>query len=180
MDLKFIPGLGPKRIKVLQKAGLGDVPALLRNIPRTWLDHTQIDSISSLKEGDSCVLVGNISRANLIYGRRPRLMAHLRDASGQEIALIFFAAATYWHKRLTVGSRWVAISKVQNFRGLQLVHPEMQPLEADEDFTGKITPVYTISEEMRAARMEQGFFRKLYSDIFAADWLQLSSSTPAF
>lgn len=180
MDLKFIPGLGPKRIKVLQKAGLGDVPALLRNIPRTWLDHTQIDSISSLKEGDSCVLVGNISRANLIYGRRPRLMAHLRDASGQEIALIFFAAATYWHKRLTVGSRWVAISKVQNFRGLQLVHPEMQPLEADEDFTGKITPVYTISEEMRAARMEQGFFRKLYSDIFAADWLQLSSSTPDF
>ena len=40
------------------------------------------------------------------------------------------------------GMRFVAIGTVSEYRGLQLVHPELQPIEDDADFKGGIVPVF--------------------------------------
>ena len=178
MDLAHIPGLGAKRIEVLKKAGISDVPSLLRNIPRSWLDRTQLNRIADLKADVTAVVVGSISRCGPVFGRRNRFQAWLRDASG-ELSISFFSAVPYWQKRITVGTRWVAIGKVQVFRGFQMVHPEMQPLDGEEDFEGGVVPVYSISEDMRASRMEQAYFRKLYTQTFAASWLHLRDACPS-
>ena len=177
MDITHIPGLGKKRLEILQAAGIADIPTLLRNIPRNWLDHTRINTVASCHADENAVIVGTISRCGPLYGRRARFQAWLRDASG-ELLIVFFSAVPYWQKRITLGSRWVAIGKVQHFRGVQMVHPELQPLDIEEDFKGGIVPVYPISEEMRESRMEQGFFRKLYTQVFAAPWLHLQDACP--
>lgn len=177
VDLTHIPGLGAKRIEVLEGAGIRDLPSLLRNIPRSWLDRTQLNSISTCKPESTAVLVGSISRCGPVFGKRPRFQAWLRDSTG-EISLLFFSAVAYWKKRITPGTRWVAIGRVQSFKGLQMVHPELQPLDGEEEFQGGIVPVYSISETMRASRMEQGFFRKLYAQVFQAPWLRLHDACP--
>jgi len=177
MDLNAIPGLGPRRIEILLKAGLGDIPTLLRNIPRTWLDRTNVQKIQDLKEGQNCIVVGKILRSGMVQGRRARLQATLSDGSA-EIQMVFFSAAKHWQKKLEVGSQWLAIGKVLSFRGLQLVHPELQPMEDNAEFQGAIAPVYSVTEAMRKSHMEQAFFRKLYAQLFQAPWLHLSSTLP--
>jgi ATP-dependent DNA helicase RecG len=177
MDLSHIPGLGKKRIEVLATAGITDIPTLLRNIPRNWLDRTQLNTIAQIEPDSTVVLVGTISRAAPVFGKRPRFQAYLRDATG-EILLVFFSAVPYWQKRLGIGSRWMVVGKIQEFRGFQIVHPELQPLDAESEFEGGIVSVYSISEEMRASRMEQAFFRKLYTQLFEAPWLKLRDACP--
>ena len=157
---------------------MGDIPSLLRNIPRSWLDRTQRQRIGDLQADQNAVVVGTISRCGPIFGRRNRFQAILRDESG-EVALLFFSAVPYWQKRIALGTRWVAVGKVQAFRGFQMVHPELQPMEEDSEFQATVAPIYSISEAMRGARMEQAFFRKLYTQLFVAPWLKLRDACPA-
>lgn len=178
MDLTHVPGLGAKRIEVLEAADIRDIPSLLRNIPRSWLDRTHLNTIATCKPDQTAVIVGSISRCGPVFGRRKRFQAWLRDSTG-EISLLFFSAVPYWQKRITPGTRWVAVGKVQSFKGLQMVHPELQPLDAEDEFQGGIVPVYSISELMRSSRMEQGFFRKLYAQLFQAPWLHLHDACPS-
>lgn len=178
MDLSSIPGLGPKRIKALSASGLHSVTDLLYNVPRTWLDRTRLDRISEGRPGENAIFVGRIVRAGIVRGRMSRLLAVLDDGTGQ-VTLVFFRGVSHWAKELSVGSRWCVVGKLGDFRGLQLVHPEMRKMDEGEDFSGGVEPVYTITEEEHAAKIEQRFFRKLYAKVFAMPNLSVSNAPPA-
>ncbi|SOE54465.1 ATP-dependent DNA helicase RecG [Fibrobacter sp. UWT3] len=177
MEISQLPGLGPKRAEALRKAGLGSVADLLYNIPRTYLDHTKVTPIGQCRAGDKVVLIGTIKRAGIVRGRRSRFMATLTDGTG-EIQLLFFQGTSYWARRIKNDTRWCVSGAVGEYRGLQMTHPDMQPFDDDEEFTGAILPVYPISEACREARMEQKFFRKLYKTIFGFPGLTLPGLCP--
>lgn len=177
MDLSSIPGLGPKRLKALSESGLNSVSDLLYNVPRTWLDRTRLNKISESRAGESVIFLGKIVRAGIVRGRTSRFLAVLDDGSGQ-VSLVFFRAARHWGKELTVGTRWCAIGKLGEYRGLQLVHPEMRKMDDGEDFSGGVEPVYSITEQEHSAKIEQKFFRQLYAKIFAMPNLSLPDSPP--
>ncbi|NLO22988.1 MAG: ATP-dependent DNA helicase RecG [Fibrobacter sp.] len=177
MDLKQLPGLGPKRIQLLQKAGFNSVQDLLFFIPRTWLDHTTVQKINELQVQDKAILVGTIQRAGVVRARTPFFQATIADSTG-EITLTFFRNPSYWSKRIQVGMRCVVIGVVSAYRGLQLVHPDIQVLSEDAEFKGRIVPVYSISESWKEARMDQRFFLKLFEHIFKLANLSVSNSCP--
>lgn len=177
MELSQLPGLGPKRVAALNKAGFKSVSDLLYNIPRSYLDQTNVASIGNIHAGDKVVLIGTISRAGIIRGRTSRFQAILTDGTG-EISLLFFQGASYWSRRIQPGSRWLVTGQVGDYRGLQIAHPDMQPYDSDGEFEGRILPVYSISESCREARMEQKFFRQLYQTIFKFPGLTLPSICP--
>lgn len=177
MDLSSLPGLGEKRLKALSESGLHSVSDLLYNIPRTWLDRTRTNKISESHADENVIFVGKIIRAGIVRGRMSRFIAVLDDGSGQ-VDLVFFRAANHWAKSVTVGTRWCVIGKLGNYRGLQLVHPEMQRMSETEEFSGGMEPVYTISEAEHAAKMDQRFFRKLYRTVFALPNLSVPNAPP--
>ena len=177
MEISQLPGLGPKRVEALRKAGLNSIADLLYNIPRTYLDQTKVTPIGNCRVGEKVVLIGKISRSGIVRGRKSRFVATLSDGTG-EIQLLFFHAATFWARRIKNDTRWLVTGQIGEFRGLQLTHPEMQQLDDDEEFNGCIQPVYSISEACRDARMEQKFFRGLYKTIFNFPGLTLSGLCP--
>lgn len=177
MDLQHIPNLGPKRIAALNKSGFFSVQDLLYNIPRTWLDQTRISLIKDVNPGDKAVIVGHITQAEVVRRRSSFFQAVLEDDTGQ-INLMFFKSSSFWAKKIKVGMRFVAIGTIGEYRGLQMVHPDFQPLEEDAEFKGGIVPVYSISEACRESRMEQRFFIKLYQYLFDLPNLSVSKSCP--
>ena len=177
MEISQLPGLGPKRVEALRKAGLNSIADLLYNIPRTYLDQTKVTPIGNCRVGEKVVLIGRISRSGIVRGRKSRFVATLSDGTG-EIQLLFFHAASFWARRIKNDTRWLVTGQVGEFRGLQMTHPEMQQLDDDEEFNGCIQPVYSISEACRDARMEQKFFRGLYKTIFNFPGLTLSGLCP--
>lgn len=177
MDLVNLPGLGPKRLEKLSKSGLNTVADLLYNIPRTYLDQTKVSKIADCHDGDRVVLIGIITRAGIVKGRMSRFMAVLTDGTG-EISLLFFRGTRFISNRVKPGTRWLVSGIVGSYRGLQLVHPDMQPFDEGEAFNGQILPVYPISEVCREAKMEQRFFRNLYKTIFNFPGLTLPNACP--
>jgi len=177
VELSQLPGLGPKRIDALRKAGLNTVADLLYNIPRTYLDQTKVTPIGNCRVGEKVVLIGTIKRAGILRGRKSRFVATLTDGTG-EIQLSFFQGANYWARRIKNDTRWLVTGQVGDYRGLQMTHPEMQPFEEDEEFSGCIQPVYPISEACRESRMEQKFFRGLYKTVFKFPNLTLPGLCP--
>ena len=177
MDLVSLPGLGPKRLEKLRKSGLNTVADLLYNIPRTYLDQTKVSKIADLHDGERVVVIGIITRAGIVKGRMSRFMAVLTDGTG-EISLLFFRGTRYISNRVKPGTRWLVSGVVGSYRGLQLVHPDMQPFDEGEAFNGQILPVYPISEVCREAKMEQRFFRNLYKTIFNFPGLMLPNACP--
>ena len=177
MDLSNLPGLGPKRLEKLSKSGLNTIADLLYNIPRTYLDQTKVSKIAECHEGDRVVVIGIITRAGIVKGRMSRFMAVLTDGTG-EIQLLFFRGTKYIANRVKAGTRWLVSGIVGSYRGLQLVHPDMQPFDEGEAFNGQILPVYPISEICREAKMEQRFFRGLYKTIFNFPGLTLPNACP--
>ncbi len=177
MEISQLPGLGPKRVEALRKAGLCSIADLLYNIPRTYLDQTKVTQIGNCRVGEKVVLIGRISRSGIVRGRRSRFVATLSDGTG-EIQLLFFNAASFWSRKIKNDTRWLVTGQVGEFRGLQITHPEMQPFDEDEEFSGAIQPVYSISEACRDARMEQKFFRGLYKTIFNFPGLTLPGLCP--
>ena len=177
MEISQLPGLGPKRVEALHKAGLNSVADLLYNIPRTYLDQTKVTPIGNCRVGEKVVLIGRISRSGIVRGRKSRFVATLSDGTG-EIQLLFFHAASFWARRIKNDTRWLVTGQIGEFRGLQMTHPDIQPLDDDEEFSGCIQPVYSISEACRDARMEQKFFRGLYKTIFNFPGLTLPGLCP--
>lgn len=177
MDLSQLPGLGPKRIEALRKAGLNTVADLLYNVPRTYLDQTKVTPIGNCHVGDKVVLIGTIKRAGIVRGRTSRFIATLTDGTG-EIQLSFFRGTNFWARRIKNDTRWLVTGQVGDYRGLQITHPDMQAFDEDEEFSGSIQPVYPISEACRESRMEQKFFRSLYKTIFKFPNLSLPGLCP--
>ena len=177
MDLSSLPGLGPKRLEKLNKSGLSTIADLLYNIPRTYLDQTKVTKIADLHDGERAVVIGIITRAGIVKGRMSRFMAVLTDGTA-EISLLFFRGTRFIANRVKPGTRWLVSGTVGSYRGLQLVHPDMQPFDEGEAFNGQILPVYPISEICREAKMEQRFFRNLYKTIFNFPGLTLPNACP--
>lgn len=177
MDLSQLPGLGPKRLDALRKSGLNTIGDLLYNIPRTYLDQTKVTKIGECQVGEKVVLIGTVKRAGIVRGRTSRFIATLTDGTG-EISLLFFKACTFWNKRIKPDSHWLVTGTVGDYRGLQITHPDMQPFDEGEEFSGRILPVYPISEACRESRMEQKFFRQLYQTIFKFPALTLPGTCP--
>ena len=177
MDLSNLPGLGPKRLEKLNKSGLSTIADLLYNIPRTYLDQTKVTKIADLHDGERAVVIGIITRAGIVKGRMSRFMAVLTDGTA-EISLLFFRGTRFIASRVKPGTRWLVSGTVGSYRGLQLVHPDMQPFDEGEAFNGQILPVYPISEICREAKMEQRFFRNLYKTIFNFPGLTLPNACP--
>ena len=177
MDISQLPGLGPKRIEALRKAGLNSIADLLYNIPRNYVDQTKVTRIGDCRPGEKAVIIGTISRSGIIRGRRSRFVATLSDGTGS-IQLLFFQGTSYWAKRIKNDTRWLVVGQVGDYRGLQMTHPDMQPFDDGEEFSGCIQPVYSISEACRESRMEQKFFRNLYKTIFKFPNLSLPGLCP--
>ena len=177
MDLCNLPKMGPKSLDALKSAGIVSLSDFLYNIPRTYLDQTRVTSIGNLHEGDRVVVIGKIIRAGIIRGRSSRFVATLADGTG-ELTLTFFQGAQYHSKRLAIGSRWVATGVVGDYRGMQMTHPDMQPIDEDEQFNGQILPVYPMTETMVKARITQKSLRNWYNVIFHFPALSLSGICP--
>jgi ATP-dependent DNA helicase RecG len=171
LSLEELPGVGAKRIGVLRAHGICNQADLLRYIPRHYQDRTQICPIAQLQEHDEALVYGRITQSRLIHGRSSRCAITLQDNSG-ELTLVFFHMLETWQRRLKVGLSIAAFGKIQFFNGLQIVHPDIEIPTAGQPYTGEIVPIYPLTEDMRQARMEQHFFRKLIKPLLTKPIVQ--------
>lgn len=163
-----LPGVGPRRVRVLHEAGIDTAMDLLQYYPRRYLDRSTIVRIDELYRhaGTIVTVLGMVASAHTVAGRRKRLVVTLRDGT-TSMELVFFQGISYWQKTFAAGQTLAVSGEVQFYgRKASMVHPDIDRLQDEENLafinTGGIIPVYPSNAELEKVGLNRhGGFRKL-------------------
>ncbi len=168
--LRTLPGIGLKRERVLEDAGIASVGDLLLYLPYRYVDRSTEVPIARLPLDREVTAVGAIASMQVIPGKRRRFVMTVEDETGA-IACTWFAGFQYFKNSYRAGDFVALGGKLTRFgRALQMVHPEVEVLANDgEDkqrlHTGRIIPLYSTTAKMKADRLTARALRRL---LFAA------------
>jgi ATP-dependent DNA helicase RecG len=146
--LQFLKGVGPRRAADLERAGLVTVEDLLYRFPLRYEDRSRLQSIATLKPGQSAAIAGRISVCGLRSTRRPGFKifeAAVEDGTGSLRAV--WLNQPFLRDVLARGQHLVMYGQVE-MRGsasLQITNPQYEILDDEEGetiHTGRIVPVY--------------------------------------
>lgn len=155
-EIKFLPGVGPKRAVLLEKElNIKSFRDMLTLFPFRYIDRTKIYSISEIEASMSYIqLRGKITRINLIGDKGPakRLVASLADSTGV-IDLVFFKGVKWVKEKLRLNTEYIVFGKPTVFnQSLNIVHPEIDPATEENPFyVGNMIGVYTSTEKIRTS-----------------------------
>ena len=133
-DIKFVPGVGEARARVLeQELGIRTVGDLLRHYPFRYIDRTRVYRIDEINEALGAAFVQIRARiTGIAYageGRAKRFMAYAQDATGMA-ELVWFRGVKWIEKRVEVGREYLIFGRPGFYRSnLQLAHPELETVE---------------------------------------------------
>lgn len=141
-----------EQLKVLARLKVKDVRDLLYYLPRKYIDRSQKLDLRNSRAGDFVTVIGKIVHAEMKYAGRRRFTIKI-EAGGFVVYATFFNAGAYMQKILSIGKEIACWGKLEVFRGrLSFIHPDWEILtEEGMKHTGRIVPIYRITEAMRSA-----------------------------
>jgi len=149
--LTSLQGVGRARAQRLARLGLRSIRDLLYFFPRRHDDYSQFKPIRRLEYGENATIIAKVVRAGLHQTRTGGVLfrALLSDGSGS-------IEATWFNQprlanRIQVGQQLVVSGKVNEYLGRPcLSSPQWEKLEEEHLHTGRLVPVYPLTEGINA------------------------------
>ncbi|WP_020413959.1 ATP-dependent DNA helicase RecG [Microbulbifer sp. VTAC004] len=149
-----LKGVGDKFAQVLAKLHIYSLQDLLFHLPLRYQDRTRIVPVAGLTAGMDAVIEGEVTAADIVFGRRRSLVVKLQDMSGS-ITLRFFHFSAAQKNRFARGVRLRCFGEARRgAAGLELYHPETEVVGSENSATEEtLTPVYPLTEGVSQGRM---------------------------
>ncbi len=168
-DIKFLPGVGPKRAELLNKElGIHTVEDLLHHYPYKYVDRSRFYYLHEISEDMPFIQVkGKIIRFEKIgEGRNQRLSATFSDGH-QTIELVWFKGVKYILDKYKVNTEYVIFGKPSVFNGhYNIVHPEVEPASQTPSAEKMgLQPFYNTTEKMKNNYLNSKAIQKIIFSI---------------
>lgn len=145
-DIQFIKGVGPSRVKLLNKLGINNLEDLITYYPRNYEDRGKPKTISELVDGEEALISAFVvARMSEVRIRKNLTLCKVvvRDETGT--AQITWYNQSYLKNSLKVNERYKFYGKVTNKYGkIDIQSPVFEP-EGETKKTGKIIPIYPLT-----------------------------------
>ncbi len=164
MDLRFLKGVGPARIEILNKLGLFTVEDIINYFPREHEDRGNYKKIQELQDGETTAVKAVIA-SNVSETRIRRNMTIYKAIGKDETGNIIFTwfNQPYIKKQLRVGNEYSFYGKVKNTLGRIEMQSPVFDNEENYKNTGKIIPIYPLT-----AGITQNVFRGIVENAVSA------------
>jgi len=135
--LSVLSGIGPKRAQTFSDRGLHTIEDILFYLPTRYDDRRALAQICDLEVGRRATFIGRINsvdfKSRRIKGRGRRLLeAVINDETGS-VNLKWFRALGSLEKEIVRGGVFLVTGDVKRYRfAMEIVHPEMERIEASE------------------------------------------------
>ena len=154
-DIMYLPGVGPKRKKILStELGINNFGDLLEYYPYKYVDRSRIYSTRELTPDMPFVqLKGKIlSYETFDMGpRKQRLVGHFSDGVGV-IDLVWFSGVRWVTENYKVGKEYIIFGKPTIFNSrYQISHPDIDDASTLELNDMGMQPYYITTEKMKKA-----------------------------
>ena len=168
-DIKFVPGVGPKRAEILHKEiGVFTVGDLLRWYPYRYIDRSRIYYIHEIDQSTAYIqLKGRITAFETFgEGRRRRLVAHFTDGTGF-IDLVWFQGIRFIEGKYKLNQEYIVFGKPNLFNNKwNIAHPEIDPFMNDSDTPEGLMAMYNTTEKMKNHYLNSKAMQKIIESAF--------------
>jgi ATP-dependent DNA helicase RecG len=185
-DIKYLPGVGPRRAELLSKElDIDTFGDLLYTFPFRYIDRTKFYTVKEITLDLPYIqLRGKIVRLELLGGakaRQKRYVAYFSDGTGT-IELVFFQGIKWMQERLKMGVEYIVFGKPSDFKGkINIVHPEIdEPSNEKGGVQSSLQGVYRSTEILRDNGLGQRAFLKLQVNLATAIAGKISETLPAY
>ena len=163
-NLSEIKGIGKTYQENLNKLGLFNIRDLISHFPRTYLDYSNREKIVNLRPGSTYTCTGSIKKFYMHKSKNKSYLSIMNitlfDGTGSiKITKFFlgkrFTSYTFFStqkNKFQIGTKLAISGKVKmTDYGRAFVDPQIEILNNKEDnhnFSGKIFPIYSLSESI--------------------------------
>ncbi len=149
--LTTLRGVGPRMAEQMSKLGLHAIRDMLGFYPRRYVDYSALMSINHLTYGEQVTILGVVSDSRTQRRGGTRQLTHVIVGDGTaEIQCTWFNQPWLANK-LKAGTAVMISGKVDQYLGrLTFQSPEWELVEREQLHTGRIVPIYPLTEGMSA------------------------------
>ncbi|MGL4364273.1 MAG: ATP-dependent DNA helicase RecG [Bacteroidales bacterium] len=167
-EIKFLPGIGPKRADLLQKElKIETYRDFLYHFPFRYIDKTQIYQTTQISaEMPYVQLKGRIKGFRQVNATQKRLSAIFEDASGT-IELVWFKGLSYVQKNIQLNQTYLIFGKPSLFNGkYNIVHPEIESSDKEDGkISSSIQAIYSTTEKLKNNGLGIRAFQRLQGSL---------------
>ena len=153
-EIKFLPGVGPKRAELLSKElNIETFGDLFYFLPYRYVDKSRIYSIREVQPTMAYIQIRALVRSINKIGTNPhnyRLSIIVQDGTG-EMELVYFKGIKWIESKIEVGKEYIIFGKPTEFNGrINIVHPELtSPTEHGIPGAGTMMGIYPSTERLK-------------------------------
>ena len=156
-DVKYVKGVGPNRVLLLNKLGIYTLKDLITYYPREHEDRSKPNKIADLVDGqDALIEAVCVSKLNEIRTRRKNMTIYkliVRDDTAT--AVLTWYNQGYLKKIFNIGEEYTFYGKVTIKDGVtQIISPTFD-VEGKNKNTGKIIPIYPLTHNLSQNTIRQ-------------------------
>ena len=182
-DIKFLPGVGPKRAELLNKElGIYTYKDFLYYFPYKYVDRSQFYKIREITAQMSHIQIkGKITNFQIQGAKyKQRLNATFSDETGS-IELVWFKGIKWIQKSLQVGKEYIVFGKPNLFgRQFSIAHPEIEPIESLQSSHQGLHGQYSLTEKLKNGYITSKTIFKLQQNLFNEIDGQIEETLPEY
>lgn len=146
-DVKFVKGVGPNRVKLLNKLNIYKLEDLITYYPREYEDRSKPKKIADTENGEECLIEGIVtSHIKEIRTHRKNMIIYkliVRDDT-DSCELVWYNQS-YLKKMFRIGETYKFFGRINKRIGQTEMVSPVYDLEGNNKNTGRIIPIYPLT-----------------------------------
>jgi len=183
-DIKFLPGVGPKKALLLkQELSVHSYEDLLYHFPYKYIDRTKFYTTTEIHSKLPYIQVkGRITDMQTVGEKRQqRLVANFTDGHGI-IELVWFKGIKFVKSNIKANTEYIVFGKPAEFNHrINVVHPELEECKANNTkIQAALQAFYPTSEKMKAGFVNSKTIHKFQEAILKSVNGKIPETLPAY
>ena len=146
-DVKLVKGVGPNRVKLLNKLNIYNLEDLITYYPREYEDRSKPKKIADTENGEECLIEGIVtSHIKEIRTHRKNMIIYkliVRDDT-DSCELVWYNQS-YLKKMFRIGETYKFFGRINKRIGQTEMVSPVYDLEGNNKNTGRIIPIYPLT-----------------------------------
>ena len=174
-DVKYIKGVGPTRVLLLNKLGIFTLKDLITYYPRTYEDRSKPKYICECEDGEE-VLIEAIACNNMTNVRlKGKTMQRLIVRDETASATITWFNQVYLKSKFKVGEKYKFFGRISKKAGKIMLNSPVFDMEEKNQNTGRIIPIYPLTYSL-----SQNNIRKIMEAAIEEAYGKLEETLPEY
>ena len=183
-DIKFLPGVGPKRADLLNKElSIFTLEDLLYYFPYKYIDRTKFYRINEIHATLPYIQIkGRILGFKSIGARnKKRLVAGFTDETGV-IELVWFKGVKWIQENLDTDKEYIVFGKPSLFNNkINLIHPEIEDvIKYESTINASLQAFYSTTEKLKNSYINSRVIQKLQNNLLQSIKGKIHESFPEY